>query len=99
MTTEAIIMELTKKGLDRQEVHERIKKHSVEAGLVVKFKGKRNDLFERIAKDMDLPIDPEFLDSLIHEPDRFAGLAQKQTEAFLKKNVKPGRVNETKLLC
>merc|ERR1719283_660843 len=51
MATENILMECVKKGGDRQDLHEVIRLHSMEAGKVVKVEGKENDLLERIAKD------------------------------------------------
>jgi len=89
MTTEAILMDLSKKGHDRQEMHEIIKKHSVAAGKVVKEKGKPNDLFDRLAKDQSIPVDKRYLNSLLESPQRFAGPAAQQTEEFLQENVQP----------
>jgi adenylosuccinate lyase len=83
MATEVILMELAKKGHDRQEMHEIIKKHSIEAGKAVKMEGKSNDLFIRLASDPQIPVDEDFLHSLLENPSRFAGAASKQTEEFL----------------
>jgi len=89
MATEVILMELSKKGEDRQEMHEIIKKHCVEAGKMVKLYGKPNDLFKRLAEDKDIPVTEEFLNKLLENPERFAGAASIQTEEFLKNKVKP----------
>lgn len=89
MATEVILMELSKKGHDRQEMHEIIKKHSVEAGKTVKMHGKSNDLFKRLAEDDAIPVTEEFLNKLLENPQRFAGAASTQTEEFLKNKVKP----------
>jgi len=89
MATEVILMELSKKGCDRQEMHEIIKKHSVDAGKKVKLEAKPNDLFERLAKDEAIPVDKEFLNKLLENPERFAGAAEQQTEEYLEKDVKP----------
>jgi len=89
MSTEVILMEMAKKGHDRQEMHEIIKKHSVDAAKVVKMKGKQNDLFERLAKDNDIAVDENFLNELLTDPKRFAGAAEVQTEEYLKNEVKP----------
>ena len=51
MATENIMMEAVKKGGDRQELHERIRVHSMDAGKVVKVDGGANDLLQRIAAD------------------------------------------------
>jgi len=51
MATENIMMEAVKRGGDRQELHERIRVHSMEAGKVVKVEGGENDLLFRIAND------------------------------------------------
>lgn len=89
MATEAILMELCKKGFDRQEMHEIIKKHSIEAGKSVKSEGKPNDLFKRLAEDSKISVTKEFLSGLLKNPSRFAGAAEIQTEEFLKNEVKP----------
>ncbi len=89
MATEVILMELCKKGQDRQKMHEIIKKHSVEAAKQVKEHGKQNDLFIRLAEDSEIPVTKEFLDSLLENSSRFAGAAPLQTKEFLKNNVQP----------
>lgn len=89
MATEAIIVELVKKGEDRQKMHEIIKKHSVEAGQSIKKYGKRNDLFERLASDASIPVTQEYLEDLLEDTARFAGAASVQTEEFIKKEVGP----------
>lgn len=89
MATESILMELSKKGHDRQEMHELIKKHSIETAKKIKLEGKPNDLFERLAKDKDIPVTEEFLNKLLENPERFAGAAALQTEEYLQNEVKP----------
>ncbi len=89
MATEAILMELVKRGKDRQEMHQIIKEYSFEAAKIVKFEGKPNDLFERLLKDPRLPLDPGFLRDLIEKPETFAGAAMIQTKEFLENEVKP----------
>jgi adenylosuccinate lyase len=88
MATEVILMELAKQGHDRQEMHEIIKQHSVSSAKTVKMEGKANDLFKRLAEDPGIPVDEDFLHSLLQNPERFAGAAEKQTEEFLEKEVK-----------
>jgi len=89
MATEAILIDLCKRGEDRQKMHEIIKKHSFEAAKAVKLEGKSNDLFKRLAEDNEIPITEEFLNNLIQNPQRFSGAAALQTEEFLKNEVKP----------
>ncbi len=89
MSTEVILMELAKQGHDRQEMHEIIKKHSVDAAKSVKLEGKPNDLFKRLAEDQSIPVDENYLNSLLDNPVRFTGAAKEQTEEFIQKEVKP----------
>ncbi|BDU49917.1 adenylosuccinate lyase [Haliovirga abyssi] len=88
MATEYIIMEGVKKGGDRQELHERIRVHSMEAAKQVKIEGKENDLIERILKDDYFNIDKKRLVDIL-DPKNFIGMAQKQTEDFIKNEVDP----------
>ena len=88
MMTENIMMEATKKGGNRQELHEEIRQFSMQAGSVVKNEGKPNDLLERIAAD------PKFgmtLDELIklRDPKLYIGRCPEQVDAFLNECVKP----------
>ena len=89
MATEVILMELSKKGMDRQEMHELIKVHSTAAGKVVKEEAKQNDLFERIANDPKIPLTDVELDIFLTNPEEFAGFSSKQTTEFLEKEVLP----------
>ena len=89
MATEAVLMELCKQGEDRQKMHEIIKKHSVEAAKTVKLEGKRNDLFQRLADDPEIPVTESFLNQFLENPERFAGAASLQTKEFLKNIVQP----------
>ena len=88
MATENIMMDAVKAGGDRQELHERIRELSMEAGRTVKVEGKDNDLLERIAADpaFNLTID-ELRKSM--EPSRYVGRAKEQTTIFLTKTVQP----------
>ncbi|MFA7447659.1 MAG: adenylosuccinate lyase [Weeksellaceae bacterium] len=88
MATEYIIMEGVKRGGDRQELHELIREHSMEAGKQVKVEGKPNDLVERILADSRFNIDKERLQQVL-DPANFIGFAPIQTEEFLKNQVKP----------
>ncbi|TWP26619.1 adenylosuccinate lyase [Apibacter muscae] len=88
MATEYIIMEGVKNGGDRQELHEIIRTHSMEAGKQVKIEGKNNDLIERIIADSRVNIDKDKLLSLLN-PSNFIGFAPEQTEEFLDGEVNP----------
>ena len=81
MATEAVIMALSRKGISRQEAHEKIRVHSHAAGAAVKDEGKANDLMDRIRTDPFFePVRGE-LDGLL-DPARFVGRAPAQVEAF-----------------
>ena len=88
MATENIMMAAVKKGGDRQELHERIRQHSMAAGQVVKAEGKPNDLPERIAAD---PAFGMTLEEIRAEmvPQNFIGRAPQQVTEFLKNDVRP----------
>lgn len=88
MATEYIIMEGVKNGGDRQELHERIREHSMEAGKQVKVEGKSNDLIERILEDDYFKIDKKRLLEIM-DPKNFIGAAPMQTEEFIKEEVEP----------
>lgn len=88
MSTEYIIMECVKNGGDRQELHERIRVHSMEAGKMVKIEGKENDLIERILNDKYFNLDKDRLLEIL-SPKNFIGFAPEQTEEFINIEVKP----------
>lgn len=88
MATEYIIMECVKNGGDRQELHERIRVHSMEAGKMVKIEAKENDLLERILADEYFNLDKEKLVNIMN-PKNFTGFAGQQTEDFIEKEVRP----------
>ena len=88
MATEYIIMEGVKNGGDRQELHEIIRTHSMEAAKQVKMEGKHNDLIERIIADDNVKIDKDKLVELL-DPKNFIGFAEEQTEDFLNDLVSP----------
>lgn len=87
MATEIILMDAVKAGGDRQELHEKIRAHSMEAAKKVKEEGKRNDLIERIAADPAFGMSREQLQSLM-KPENFIGCAKEQTEEYLNTVVK-----------
>lgn len=88
MATEYIIMEGVKKGGDRQELHELIRVHSMEAGKQVKVEGLENDLIERIINDVSFDIDREKLMEIL-DPKNFIGFAPAQVVDFLESEVYP----------
>ncbi|WP_278539583.1 adenylosuccinate lyase [Fusobacterium varium] len=88
MSTEYIIMECVKNGGDRQELHERIRVHSMEAGKMVKIEGKENDLIERILNDKYFNLDKARLLEIL-SPKNFIGFAPEQTEEFVNIEVNP----------
>ena len=88
MATENIMMDAVKAGGDRQELHERIRELSMEAGRTVKVEGKDNNLLELIAADSAFNLSLEELQKTM-EPSRYVGRAKEQTETFLAKTVQP----------
>ncbi len=88
MATENIMMDAVKRGGDRQELHERIRVHSMEAGRVIKQEGGENPLLELIAADPAFGISLEDLKALIR-PENFVGRAPQQVDDFLREDVVP----------
>lgn len=88
MATEYIIMEEVKAGGDRQEIHEIIRVHSMEASKKVKMEGKENDLIERIMNDGSLKFDKSKLKEVL-APKNFIGFAPIQTEEFVNNEIQP----------
>jgi len=88
MATENILMESVKRGGDRQELHERIRVHSMEAARMVKEFGKENDLIERIINDPAFNLNKdELINSL--DPMNFIGRAPGQVVDFINEVVNP----------
>ena len=88
MATENIMMDAVKAGGDRQELHEKIRVLSMEAGKHVKVEGKENNLLELIAADPSFNLSLEDLQKTM-DPAKYTGRAKEQTEAFLAQVVKP----------
>ena len=89
MATENIMMDAVKKrGADRQQLHERIREHSMAASRVVKVEGGENDLLERIAADEAFGVTLEELEKIL-KPENYTGRAKEQTEDFLNECIKP----------
>ncbi|MDR0520592.1 MAG: adenylosuccinate lyase [Planctomycetaceae bacterium] len=88
MATENLLMEAVERGADRQDVHEIIRKHSQDAGAVVKNEGKENDLWERLRNDpvfagIDMTKEPE--------PAEFIGRSPEQVDEFIAEQIDPIR--------
>ena len=88
MATENIMMDAVKAGGDRQELHEKIRTLSMEAGRNVKELGKENNLLELIAKDPSFHMTLEELEACM-EPSRYVGRSKLQVEVFLRDVVRP----------
>ena len=88
MMTENIMMEATKKGGNRQDLHERIRQLSMEAGAVVKQEGKPNDLLDRIAAEPMFGLTKDEL-MKIADPTLYIGRCPQQVEAFISEVIKP----------
>lgn len=89
MATENIMMDAVKKrGADRQQLHERIRVHSMDASKVIKEEGGENDLLERIANDEAFGVTLEELENIL-QPEKYTGRAKEQTEDFLNDFVNP----------
>ncbi len=88
MATEYVIMEEVKAGGDRQEIHETIRQHSMEASKKVKMEGKENDLIERLMNDSSLKMDKTKIAEVM-DPKNFIGFAPIQTEEFIQNEAKP----------
>jgi len=88
MATENIMMAATKAGGDRQELHERIRQHSMAAGARVKQEGLDNDLLERIAADPAFNLKLDELDEML-DPSAYIGRCPEQVSEFLKELIQP----------
>ena len=88
MATENIMMDAVKRGGNRQELHERIRELSMEAGMNVKKYGKDNNLLELIAADPAFGMTLEELQACM-EPSRYVGRSVEQVEKYLNKVINP----------
>lgn len=88
MATEVILMEGVKRGGDRQELHEKIRLHSMEAAKEVKLHGRSNDLIERLVKDDDFKMSEEEIRGIL-KPINFIGRASEQVDDFMAEQVMP----------
>ena len=88
MATENIMMDAVKAGGNRQELHEKIRTYSMEAGANVKREGKENNLLELIAADPAFNMTLDELKALM-QPERYVGRAPQQTEEFIAEVIQP----------
>jgi len=88
MATENILMDAVKAGGDRQELHEKIRRMSMEAGKRIKEEGKDNDLLLRIAEDPAFGLTREDIARAM-DPKRYTGCSEEQVNTFLKEKIRP----------
>lgn len=88
MATENIMMQAVKKGGDRQQLHERLRQHSLAAAKAVKEFGQENDLLDRIAGDAAFQLSKEELEAVL-VPSNFIGRSKEQVEEFLAEYIYP----------
>ncbi len=88
MATENIMMDATKQGGNRQQLHEKIRQLSMEAGRNVKEKGGENNLLDLIAKDDTFPLDSEDLQGAM-DPAKYIGRSASQVVSYLKTDIEP----------
>ncbi|MBT3223608.1 MAG: adenylosuccinate lyase, partial [Proteobacteria bacterium] len=88
MATENILMAMVQAGADRQETHQAIRAHSLEAARVVKEEGRDNDLIERIRGDAFFAAIHEKLATML-DPSSFVGMAPQQVSDFVESEVEP----------
>lgn len=97
MATENIMMDAVKAGGNRQELHERIRELSMEAGRNVKVEGRENNLLELIAADPAFNMSLEDLQKTM-DPGRYVGRSVEQVEAFLSSVIRPVLAENRELL-
>ena len=88
MATENILMDAVENGGDRQELHEKIRLASIEAGKVVKEQGKPNNMLELMAADPELGVSADRLNELT-DPKLYIGRCPEQVDTFLNECVRP----------
>ena len=97
MATENIMMDAVKKGGDRQELHEKIRQYSMEAGRTVKVEGKDNNLAELIAADESFGLTLDEINAVM-KPENFVGRSPEQVTDFLNEYVYPALEKNKDLL-
>ena len=97
MATENIMMTAVKKGGNRQELHERLRRHSIAAAKVVKEEGGENDLIDRICADPAFNLSREEIMAVL-KPIHFVGRSVEQVEEFIAAYVEPMRQENREIL-
>ena len=97
MATENIMMDAVKKGGDRQELHEKIRQYSMEAGKTVKVEGKDNNLAELIAADKSFGLTLDEINAVM-KPENFVGRSPQQVTDYLNEYVYPALEENKDLL-
>ena len=88
MASENIMMSAVKKGGDRQELHEKLRQHSIAAAAQVKEEGKPNDLIERVVNDSSFGLTHADIDGVL-VPEHFTGRSAQQVSEFLQDVIAP----------
>ncbi|MGO1581390.1 MAG: adenylosuccinate lyase [Peptoniphilaceae bacterium] len=88
MATENILMEAVKAGGNRQELHEKIRQHSMEAARRVKENGEKNILLELLAEDDDFNLSKDDLNDIL-DAKKYIGRSAQQVEEFINNEVYP----------
>lgn len=88
MAAENIMMSAVKKGGDRQELHEKLRQHSIAAAAQVKEEGKPNDLIDRVVNDASFGLTHADIDGVL-VPEHFTGRSAQQVEEFLNEVIRP----------
>lgn len=88
MATENILMDAVKRGGDRQDLHEKIRQHSIAAGKRIKEEGLDNNLVQLIAEDKAFGMSADDINALL-KPENFVGRAPQQVQEFYDSEVKP----------
>jgi adenylosuccinate lyase len=88
IASENIMMDLVRRGGDRQEIHEKIRVHSIAAGKQVKEQGEKNDMLERIAADPSFNITMEELKDILI-PSLYTGRSASQVDEFIAEYIDP----------
>ncbi|WPX09826.1 adenylosuccinate lyase [Anaerocellum danielii] len=88
MATENILMEAVKRGGDRQDLHEKIRRYSMQAAQNVKEFGKENNLIELISNDPSFGLSKEEIETIL-DPKKFVGRAPSQVKEYYEEYVKP----------
>ncbi len=88
MATERLILRAVRKGVDRQEAHEIIRRHSVAASNALNDGATSNDLLDRLAQDARLGLNRQEIDDAA-DPSAFIGRAPQQVEEFLSEIITP----------